>query len=92
MCPTVIVLSGPKGLTAPGYGDVDQKPRAGLDVDRVHVLSADSLDAIAMASGAKARIAVYGHRMPPLATVSCQGGVCPVSCNRGPPHSSASLS
>ena len=65
VCPAVIVLSGSKGFAARGYRNIEETLRAaGLDAYLVPVLSADDLDAIATANGAKARIAFYERRMP----------------------------
>ena len=64
-CPAVIILSGSKGFAAPAYGDIGQMLRAaGLDAYLVHVLSTIDLRAIAMASGAQARIDFYARRLP----------------------------
>lgn len=64
-CPAVVILSGSKGFGAPVYGEMGQTFRAaGLNAYLVHVLSAADLDAIAKASGAQARIAYYGKRLP----------------------------
>ncbi len=64
-CPAVIVLSGSKGFASPAYGDIGHTLRAaGLEAYLVHVLSRTDLKAIAMASGAQARIAFYARRLP----------------------------
>lgn len=63
-CPAVLILSGSKGFGAPVYDEIGQTFRAsGLDAYLVHVLSAADLDAIATASGARARIAYYAQRL-----------------------------
>lgn len=64
-CPAVVILSGSKGFGAPVYDEIGQTFRAaGLNSYLVHVLSAADLDAIATASGARARIAYYVQRLP----------------------------
>jgi dienelactone hydrolase len=64
-CPAVMILSGSKGFGAPVYDEIGQAFRAaGLNAYLVHVLSADDLDAIATASGARARMAYYAQRLP----------------------------
>jgi len=64
-CPAVLILSGSKGFGAPVYDEIGQTFRAaGLNAYLVHVLSAADLDAIATASGARARIAYSAQRLP----------------------------
>lgn len=68
-CPAVLILSGSKGFGAPVYDEIGQTFRAaGLNAYLVHVLSAADLDAIATASGARARIAYYAQRLPDWAS------------------------
>jgi dienelactone hydrolase len=64
-CPAVVILSGSKGFAAPAYDEIGRTFRAaGLNAYLVHVLSAADLDAIAMASDARTRIAYYAQRLP----------------------------
>ncbi|MCA1443117.1 dienelactone hydrolase family protein [Ensifer sp. IC4062] len=64
-CPAVLILSGSKGFGAVVYDEIGRTFRtAGLNAYLVHVLSAADLDAIATASGARARIAYYAQRLP----------------------------
>ncbi|RVI05233.1 alpha/beta hydrolase [Sinorhizobium meliloti] len=64
VCPAVLILSGSKGFGAPVYDEIGQTfQAAGLNAYLVHVLSAADLDAIATASGARARIAYYAQRL-----------------------------
>ncbi|NTJ35850.1 alpha/beta hydrolase [Agrobacterium rhizogenes] len=65
ICPAVMILSGSKGFGAAVYDEIGHTFRAaGLNAYLVHVLSAADLDAIATASGARARIAYYAQRLP----------------------------
>jgi len=64
-CPAVLVLSGSKGFGASAYDEIGKRfQAAGLNAYLVHVLSDADLDAIATASGARARIAYYARRLP----------------------------
>ncbi|UXS43053.1 alpha/beta hydrolase (plasmid) [Agrobacterium tumefaciens] len=64
-CPGIVILSGSKGFGAAVYDEIGQTFRAaGLNAYLVHALSADDLDAIATASGARARIVYYAQRLP----------------------------
>lgn len=72
-CPAVLILSGSKGFGSAVYDEIGQTfQTAGLNAYLVHVLTKADLNAIATASGARARIAYYAKRLPDW-TAAVQG-------------------